>query len=287
LNNFPDVNFKSFDPDAALERTLIVGGYASGTRRSIDVNVASFEEDEGFFDELHDLLDDDLIELIADDFEFENFGADDARERSLIVGGYEIEAGSRPYLVNLRKNNKLGGCGASLISPHAVLTAAHCLVDGEGNEDDSQIYVDINLHSKDEIEDGTSEWREIYDYKIHPEYNFEDGFVDAAVMFFREEVTSVEPVILNEDPDVPADGDPLDVSGWGDTSGWGGSPAREARAVTVYAMDNEKCMSDPFQYENGTITDEMMCVFNEDGKSNCKGDSGKHVKVLSISFDMH
>jgi hypothetical protein len=253
---------------------MLISGVAptiGGTRGMIDGKVASFDDDDGFFDG-------NLIDLL------------DPRERSLIVGGYEIEAGSRPYLVNLRwswESGRLGGCGASLISPHAVLTAAHCLVDGEGNGDDSQIYVDINLHSKDEIEDGTSEWREIYDYKIHPEYNFEDGFVDAAVMFFREEVTSVEPVILNEDPDVPADGDPLDVSGWGDTSGWGGSPAREARAVTVYAMDNKKCMSDPFQYENGTITDEMMCVFNEDGKSNCKGDSGKHVKVLSISFDMH
>ena len=86
----------------------------------------------------------------------------------------------------------------------------------------------------------TSELREIYNYVIHPEYNKAGGWVDATVMFFNETAMSVLPVILNQDPNIPADGDPLDESGWGNTLGWGGSPSEVARAVTVYAVDNIK-----------------------------------------------
>jgi secreted trypsin-like serine protease len=198
-------------------------------------------------------------------------------ERSLIVGGYEIEQGSRPYLVNIRYGDTLHMCGGSLISPHAVLTAAHCVYPW-GNE---IIYVDFNLHSLNEIEKETSEWREVQNYNdsvvIHPDYWDEDegGFWagnDAAIIFLSEPVTSVEPVILNDDSTVPAAGAPLDVSGWGDMSGWGGDFPTAAHAVTVYAMSNEKCTSE-FLYEEGNITDSMMCVYAE-GRSNCKGDSG-------------
>ena len=46
-----------------------------------------------------------------------------------IVGGSEIKEGSRPYLVALGDGESALNqyCGGSLITPSAVLTAAHCL----------------------------------------------------------------------------------------------------------------------------------------------------------------
>jgi hypothetical protein len=49
-----------------------------------------------------------------------------------IIGGKEIDPGSRPYLVSVGRGGEKGEnqfCGGSVISKHAVLTAAHCLFD--------------------------------------------------------------------------------------------------------------------------------------------------------------
>ena len=50
-----------------------------------------------------------------------------------IIGGDEISRGSRPYLVPVVGRHF---CGGSLISPSAVMTAAHCVVyPGEMRDD--------------------------------------------------------------------------------------------------------------------------------------------------------
>ena len=59
-----------------------------------------------------------------------------------IVGGEEIMPGSRPYLVPLIGRHF---CAGSLISPHAVMTVAHCVL--YANEWSSPEYVEFHRHS--------------------------------------------------------------------------------------------------------------------------------------------
>jgi secreted trypsin-like serine protease len=219
-------------------------------------------------------------------FAFEYDFDDDANTTAqTIIGGEIIKEGSRPYLVAVRSvddDGIEGFCGGSLISPHAVMTAAHCLFyEGKWNPpqwiefyrhdlcDDSGV-LRVYLSADENQSDG--------DVFFHPDYDPLTNDNDVAVLLLSTPIYDIKPVILNTDPDVPAEGAPLDISGWGITDeGYGEVPRAEARfprAVTLDYITNKACTTDPYKWiidEN--ITDQMMCAFAEE-KDSCFGDSG-------------
>ena len=103
------------------------------------------------------------------------------------------------------------------------------------------------------------------------EYNF-------ALIILPESMpapSDLTPIALNSDPTLPEDMDDLVVMGWGDTN----PLVNESYPDVPYIVDvnyvpNHKCMTDPFQYPNGTITESIMCAFAQD-KDGCSGDQGK------------
>lgn len=217
-----------------------------------------------------------LVVTFADGFD-EVFDENEPASQS-IYGGEEMEFGSRPYLVSLGygETGFSQKCAGSVISPHAVLTAAHCLFHPGIEEWDPPLWVELNrYHLCDDTEDVERVYLDgaqcVGDIIYHPEYNFTSNVNDVAMLFLSTVIKGIEPVILNNDPNKPADGDPLDVAGWGKIDG-GFSPDI-THSVTLQYLTNEACVSKPFKLNVGEITDEMMCAFAKK-KDSCVGDSG-------------
>lgn len=182
-----------------------------------------------------------------------------------IIGGAKIEALSRPFLINLGSGtDSYDGheCGGSLISPHVVLTAAHCV---------PFEWVEFNRHNLTEQEPGAVRMNlgdtDVVSHPMYDEFTYDN---DVAVIFLPLPIAGITPITMNENPNVPvARGTPLDVSGWGDID-----PDPRARfypevphAVAVSYITNQDCIEDPFNYTSDEITENMLCSFEPDKDS--------------------
>ncbi|KAL7519008.1 hypothetical protein ACHAWX_003812 [Stephanocyclus meneghinianus] len=196
-----------------------------------------------------------------------------------IVGGYEIKPNSRPYLVSVGAGKRAYEgliCGGTLVSPRAVMTAAHCLFQLEATlqwsppewvefhrydlSNDTGV---IRLYLKDRSQcDG--------DVVYHPGYDYLTKENDVAVLFLPTAINLITPVTLNTDPNVPISNAPLDVAGWGLTEN--GYP-HVPHAVTLEYVTNEACTKKPYRYKDESIAYSMMCASAE-GKDSCSADSG-------------
>ena len=207
-----------------------------------------------------------------------------------IIGGAEATPRSRPYLVSLGRSSSGNpwrhSCGGSLISPRAVLTAAHCMFDPNNGSFNPADWVDFNRHDlRVEVENEPGAVRITVgpsDQIPHPRYNPETDNLDVAVIILPRamtEITDITPATLNEDSSVPAGGAPLDIAGWGATTTTGGDPSPVLKFTTVDYITNRECTSAPFQYPPGRITRNMMCAAQDNTGSTCFGDSGKCLSV--------
>lgn len=218
------------------------------------------------------------------------------RAKPLIIGGSEVPQGRYPYVVELASQLRgstaalIHDCGASLISPSVVLTAAHCVEDmvgKEGKESADPLRLVFNRADQRQRQLG-EERRPRYDssngeYQIilHPRYR-EGGTLafDVAVILLDKPVTSVQPLML---PSPGSDvlerpGSLLTVAGWGNTfSDAGASAPSVLQSVRVPVVASWECsfaypMSNPdpeFRFLPGS----MMCA-GVRGLDSCQGDSG-------------
>lgn len=136
-----------------------------------------------------------------------------------IIGGASSPAGRYPYYtyVEVQTSSDVFLCSATLIWEDVILTAAHCILDilGAGDNVTSvQAYVGLeNQNNRD-----SAELRQVGSSVPHPDYNA--GTADNDIMLFKLQspVLTVEPVQINFDAAVPADGVSVDVFGFGVTS---------------------------------------------------------------------
>ena len=205
-----------------------------------------------------------------------DFKSDEDPPRESIIGGEEIKPDSRPYLVTVGDDTYGQYCGGSLISPNAVVTAAHCLFGGKKWLPPQ--WVEFHRH---DLRDDTGVVR-LYlddltqcegDAVYHPGYDDKTLDNDVAILFLSEPITDITPVILNTDPDVPSGDAPLDVSGWGFTEYM---LPFVPYAVTVNYINDEACTQKPYRFKDSNITESMMCAAAE-GKDSCYGDSGEYL----------
>jgi hypothetical protein len=201
-----------------------------------------------------------------------------------IVGGSNANRASFPAMVLLGDRYEDLVCGATLISPTLVLTAAHCqegvltfALIGEYDTRDLEAYQLIPILQE----------------LPHPQYVQATSEFDMMLLRLEYPVKGlVQFQRLNSDPNIPVaaagGGNPLAVTavGWGYTRN-GGTPSVILQQVTLDYVPNDECDAKEnkgMSYQ-GEISDDMLCTFAV-GKDTCYGDSGGPILLDDVSISI-
>ena len=163
----------------------------------------------------------------------------------------------------------LQNSGGMLIAPQVVMTAAHC-GDFTGQT--------VVVGEYDKTDDSSGQQRVCTKHIIDPKYDDYSTNYDFALCYLGEpiDITSDPTRVtlkLNQDATVPADGEELQVTGFGDLASGSETYPTTLREAKVPYLTNAKC--NDYSSYSGQITDAMMCAgFDEGGIDSCQGDSG-------------
>ncbi|XP_030252093.1 coagulation factor IXa isoform X2 [Sparus aurata] len=190
-----------------------------------------------------------------------------------IVGGEVVIPGEIPWQAALvaRPSGQLF-CGGSVLSERWVVTAAHCLVEGQGN-----FFIRVGEHSVF-IHEDTEQDLEVMEQHIHPRYNASVSLYnhDIALIYLKSPITfspTVRPICIGPKAFTEAlvkEASPATVSGWGRTR-FLGFTADTLQKVKVPFTDRTECKSS----SSARITPVMFCAgYYDEAKDACQGDSG-------------
>ncbi len=180
---------------------------------------------------------------------------EDENEIPRIVGGSEVARGKYPYMV-------YGvSCGATLVAPNVLLTAAHC--NGFINK------VQIGLHEINPKPNNYEEFN-VKEAVPHPYYQRDTLDFDYMVLLLDGN-SEYAPVELDDGSMqglLEAGDAQATAIGWGTTS-YGGPTSNVLMETVINLWTEQECKS---VYPN-YFTDQMICAASI-GKDSCQGDSG-------------
>jgi secreted trypsin-like serine protease len=197
--------------------------------------------------------------------------------RPRIIGGTDVPHHKYPFMVTLQLafDDRDDGyanhhCGASLISPFTVLTAAHCV---EGFPVRNMSVIAGRTVLSNARQGTTAIVKSAY---VHPKYRADESY-DVAVLVLKTPIIDIEPISLVT-PGTDALEGPgrlLTNIGWGNTvpqpvdhTRWGFSPDR-LQEVTLPVVPYDECV-----LGNPDIQAGIDLCAGRDGKDACQGDSG-------------
>uniref|UniRef100_A0A9L0JQP5 Kallikrein related peptidase 11 n=1 Tax=Equus asinus TaxID=9793 RepID=A0A9L0JQP5_EQUAS len=171
-----------------------------------------------------------------------------------------------PWQVALFQKTRLL-CGATLIAPKWLLTAAHCRK--------PRYIVHLGEHNL-QRRDGSEQTRTATESFPHPEFNYslpnKDHRNDIMLVKMASPATitwAVRPLILSSRCVTP--GTQCLISGWGTTSSPQLHLPHTLRCANITIIEHKECE----KAYPGDITDTMVCAsVQEEGKDSCQGDSG-------------
>ncbi|XP_055545688.1 trypsin 3A1-like [Wyeomyia smithii] len=180
-----------------------------------------------------------------------------------IVGGVDVDIENYPYQLSLQRGGS-HSCGASVISDHWALSAAHCTFPLP----DVSI-ITLRGGSSSRLEGGVV--FAVDRIENHPEYNDDTLEIDVCLLHTVEtlEGVNIVPIALVPAETYYPDGTRAVVSGWGLTSVPGSLPVN-LQSVDIPVVNQDVCAA---QWPSGWVTDDMLCA-SEPGRDACGGDSG-------------
>jgi Trypsin len=203
-----------------------------------------------------------------------------------IVGGSSVSLTQHPYQVAIVKSGQSAAgdgatfCGGSIRDVWHVITAAHCVWDTSSSASGQPIsptQVNVLAGVEDLRNESAGDRQAISTVSVQPSYDSGTLKHDAAVLTLASPLTLTakeQPVVLlgPSDPMLTT-GEPLFVTGWGDTTGHRTYPF-DLRGVSVNDVADDECHDDYAMYGDDYMDPATQLCAAAPGKDSCKGDSG-------------
>lgn len=223
------------------------------------------------------------------------FAAEETDPEFQIVGGKNVPAGKYPFMTSLQYDRAGTAprqdhfCGATLIAPRYVLTAAHCAaIIGNGSASQpipvQRVKVVVGTTRLNTSQGQARRISGATSIRVHPKYTGRNSNYDVAVIRLDRPVSGIKPVLLDKAGSnaLEKPGRRVTVAGWGDTraqSATGGAAPRltpglrEARPPIV---SDAKCRTAYASTGNPSLrmTPGLMVCAGRKNVDTCQGDSG-------------
>ncbi|MEP9374711.1 trypsin-like serine protease [Mesorhizobium sp. KR1-2] len=219
---------------------------------------------------------------------------DDEGDGGRVIGGQPANKGKWPWQVKIlapdpEQRGRFGGhCGGSLISPHWILTAAHCVTDSRSGQQELFARDLLIVEGKSKIDkvisvDGPDKpGLTVADVIVHPDFDRKVFANDIALIKLREPAVSKPVALASEaEGDIEAPGHMATVTGWGYTKadhGWDDKYlATVLQEVELPIVSREECRAgyrDSSMRMNPIDQRHICAGYAKGGKDACQGDSG-------------
>ncbi|XP_063917041.1 serine protease persephone-like [Zophobas morio] len=200
-----------------------------------------------------------------------------------ILNGENTQPGEFPHMAALGFFNKKVNmyrfdCGGTLISPYHIVTAAHCLVNVQGNELKIARLGVINVPEMVKNPDPKIDYN-VVDVIIHKHYDGRRKLNDIALVKLEKQVRftdTIRPACLYTKNDNPEN---LKVTGWGVVS-FGGERSSILQKGTLNPVPLQECSSIYQKRVQKEITENQICAVSNPSSA-CQGDSGGPLQTQS------